>query len=160
MNRNVKIVVIGSVLLNVLLIGFVVGHLSHRVPPPFRDRPPREEILRALPPQGAKLFKEKMRGLRKENRKTHRKIRDRRDELMKILTAPTFDSDLYKKKADELHALHSSVMKDFARSAGEIAAKMSPEERQILARHFKRGPDGRSRRGGGGPSGGRGRRRR
>ena len=140
MSKTVKIAIILSVVLNILLIGFILGNVSHRffIPNSFHEKP--QDISVNLPPDKKELFLNTMQKIRSENRAVKQQIRDARRKIFSILTSPQFDEDLYTSETEKLHLLRGLMMKRFSNAAKELAKQLNQEERKALAEHLRRSP--------------------
>lgn len=144
MSKKIKILVFSSLLLNVLLVGFILGDLSHRVGGhhvigrhDFVGRQDRE-LASKLPEDKAALFFKTLEKVRLENRDVHKQIREARKQAMKILVAPVFDEAAYRVEVAKLQELRSQVKRRFADATIELARRFGPEDRKALAQHLRR----------------------
>ncbi len=140
MARKIKILVVGSFLLNILLIGIVIGNLSHRL---FHDdfRPPHPpEGAMNLSPEKEKMVSEAMERVRLENRDIHKKIKETKDRIVSIMKEREFDTAAYERETAELHKLMDLMMQRFADATKELAKGMNQKERQVLAEFLRRPP--------------------
>lgn len=140
MSKKIKILIIGSLLLNVLLIGVIIGHISHRLSrEPFFRRHAREFAVK-LPADKRELFSKTMEGVHLENREIHRQIREARKRALRILTAPEFDEAAYQTEVDKLNRLRGHMMQRLADVTKELAKQLDQEERKGLAEHLRHPP--------------------
>ena len=140
MSKTIKLVIIFSVVLNILLIGFIIGNLSHRffINNSVREKP--QEISVKLPPDKKELFFNTMQKVRAENRTARKQIRETRRKIFSILTSPQFDEDSYESEAEKLHLLRGLMMKRFSNATKDLAKQLNHEERMALAEHLRRPP--------------------
>ncbi len=140
MSKRLKIILFISIIVNVLLIGVVIGHFSTRflAKKHFKDHFP--EISTELPVEKQEMLREAMTNLHKESRGIKRKIHKVRKQIVKILTAPEFNEQLYDKKVQELHNLHGEMAKGLSDVTKKLAVKFTPSERRVLAEIIKRRP--------------------
>jgi uncharacterized membrane protein len=140
MGKTMKILISSSLLLNVLLIGVVIGSISNRL---FKEdfpkrRPP--ELTKRLPPDKETLFMEVMAKVDSENREVHRQIEKAREKVLSVLSAPEFDEAAFQAETTKLDELHGLIMQRFAKATNELAKQMNQEERKGLAEIFRRPP--------------------
>jgi len=140
MGQRIKILISISLLLNVLLIGIIIGNISNRF---FRKdfpgrRPPALAVK--LPPDKEKLFWDVMGKVNQENREVHPQIEEARKRVLSILSAPDFDEAAYQAETAKLDKLHGLIMQRFANATRELAKQFNQEERKILAEHLRRPP--------------------
>lgn len=129
-----------SVVLNILLIGFIIGNVSHRffINNSLPEKP--QEMTVNLPPEKKELFSNTMKKVRAENQAVQRQIRETRRKIFSILTSPQFDEDSYQSEAEKLHLLRGVMMKRFSYATKELAKQLNREERKALAELLKRPP--------------------
>ena len=140
MSTKIKVLTIASLLLNVLLIGVVIGDMSHR-----SDREPfwgrhRRELASRLPENKAELFRDTLERVHLDNKDVYKKIRESRRGAMKILTAPEFDEAAYRVNVDKIHELKGFMKRRLADATIELAKQFDQEERKALAKYLKRPP--------------------
>ena len=136
MSKKMKVMVLSSLLLNALLIGIIVGDLSHRFGSEhFVGR--HAEFISKLPQDKAELFLKTVERIHLNNRNIYNKIRKARKEAMKILAAPEFDEAAYRLKLKKLHELGDLMMQGLANATIEIARQFGQEERRALAQHLR-----------------------
>jgi uncharacterized membrane protein len=132
-----KIVVVASVVLNVLLVGIILGNVFHhmgRGGPFKRDR----ALAAKLPPEKFKLFTEVMGGARSECKQIRKQIRETREQTLNILTASEFDEQSFQREVDKLHELRGQVTHRVAEATLVLAKQFSPEERRLLGEYLER----------------------
>jgi len=143
MSKKIKILIFSSLLLNVLLIGVVIGDVSHRFHKEFFVRKSVEEFASKLPEDKGALFLETIQRVHLNNRDAYHQLRDARKEAMNLLSAPEFDEAAYRLQIEKIHELRSLMKRRLAEATIELARQFSQEERSALAqylRRFKRHP--------------------
>ena len=140
MGKTIKILISASLLLNVLLIGIIIGNISNRL---FRDEFPRKHpqaLTAKLPPEKEKIFFSTLEKVHLENREVHKQIGEARERVLSILSAPEFDEAAYQVEATKLDKLHGLMMQRFANATQELAKQLNQEERKVLADFLKQPP--------------------
>jgi uncharacterized membrane protein len=140
MGKKIKILIGISLLLNVLLIGVVIGSISHRL---FREDFPRRrppELAIKLAPDKEKLFFDSMERVHLENREVRKQIDEARERVLATLKAPEFDETAYQVEAAKLDKLHGLMMQRFAGATKDLAKRFNQEERKALAEFLRRPP--------------------
>jgi uncharacterized membrane protein len=140
MTRTIKILIGSSLLLNVLLIGVVIGNLSSRL---FREDFPRRrlpEFTVKLPPEKEKLFLEMMEKVHLKNREFLNQIDETRERVLSILSAPEFDEAAYQAATTEVEELRGVMMQRFSGATKDLAKQLNPEERKALAEYLRQPP--------------------
>jgi len=141
MSKTIKILIVSSLVLNILLIGFIIGKVSNRF---FRGdslRRQPSELAVKLSPDRKKLFINTMEKVRVENRNIHKQIREARERIFSILTAPQFDEASYQSEVEKLHELRGIMMQRLSNATKELAKQFNQEERKSLAEHLRHPPE-------------------
>lgn len=140
MNKNLKLFIAISVLLNILLVGVMLGYalrspwlLGHRPPPP-----PAPPELSQLPPEKRELFETTMKRTREEGDNLRKEIREIREDMEKILSADVFDEAAYRAESEKIAALYSQQRLKMNEAIIGIAKQSSKEERAILSKITRR----------------------
>ena len=140
MSKKMKVLMIGSLLLNVLRVGFMIGDMSHR----FRRKPPIgkyvRELASKLPEDKEALILKTMESVRLNNRDVRKQIRKARENAMKVMTAHDFDEAAYQTQVEKLHALRGLMMQRLATVTMELAKQFNQQERKVLAQYLRRPP--------------------
>jgi uncharacterized membrane protein len=151
MGKRIKILISVSLLLNVLLIGIVIGNISHRL---FREDFPKRhplDLTGKLPPDKEKLFLDMRERVDLANREVHKQIDETRERVLSILSAPEFDEAAYQAETAKLDKLHDLMMQRFTEATKELAKNFNQAERKILAEYLRQPPPPPPHRGGPGP---------
>lgn len=126
-----------SLLLNVLLIGFVAGKATHMKRDWHRE-PAMSEIN--LPGEKKAAVQAAMTEFKADGKERRKEIREKREEIVAILTAPEFDEAAFKAKSQELGMMFREGRVQMIDRIAEIAKTMSQEERRELAKFMRRPP--------------------
>jgi uncharacterized membrane protein len=140
MSKKMKVLMIASLLLNVLLVGVIIGDMSHRLRrEDFSGRRARE-LSSKLPEDKAALFVETVEKVHLNNRDVRQQIRAARQKAMKILAGPKFDEVAYQIQVEKLHELRGLMRRRLADATIELARQFDQQERRALAEHLRRPP--------------------
>jgi uncharacterized membrane protein len=140
MSKKMKILIFSSFLLNVLLVGAVIGDVSHRFHKEYSVRKSVKEFASKLPEDKAALFLETVERVHLNNRDAYNQIREARKEAMKLLSEPEFDEAAYRLQVEKIHELRSLMKRRLAEATIELARQFSQEERKGLAEHLRHFP--------------------
>lgn len=141
MSKKMKVLIFSSLLLNVLLIGVVIGDVTHRFHIEHFVRKSVQEFASKLPEDKAALLLETVERVHLNNQDEYNQLREARKEAMKLLSAPEFDEAAYRLQIEKIHELRSLMKRRLADATIELAKQFGQEERRSLAqhlRHFKR----------------------
>jgi uncharacterized membrane protein len=72
------------------------------------------------------------------NQDAYNKIREARNEAMKVLSAPEFNESAYRLQIEKIRKLRSLMKRRFANATVELARQFNQEERNALAQHLRR----------------------
>jgi uncharacterized membrane protein len=140
MSKTIRILIISSLILNVLLIGIIIGSMSDRL---FRkDFPMRKPPAFGLklPPDKGKLFSDTMEKAFRENDHIRKQMDEARERVLSTLSAPEFDEAAYQAETVKLEELRCVMMQRFADATRELAKQFNQEERKVLAEHLRQPP--------------------
>jgi len=133
MSNRVKVVLTVSLVLNVLLVGILIGFFSGDFKEHRKMRADMHRSIDNLPEEKAKLVKKTMRNLHKETKKTRKQVRKTRKNINKIISAPEFDISAYDAEIKKLQDLHAEIMDKFGKATKELALQMEQDEREVIA---------------------------
>jgi len=140
MSKKVKIFVAASVLLNLLLVGLVVGRLWRRSceTPPARES---EEVLAAkFPDAQRQALLDAIAKMRSDSQDLRQQIAESRQRVLSILTAPEFDARAFQTEVDRLHDLRNRLMQRRAEMVKGLAGQMNQDERKLLGDFLRHPP--------------------
>lgn len=140
MTKKVKAALLVSLLLNILLIGWIAGNMIYYVRGHHGFHREEQAVLQSLPEEKRALFLETMKGARSGSRDFRDRMHEIRDRTLAILTAPVFDEQAYRAEVEELHRFRAEKMNRLAAATGKLAGQFNQEERKILAELLKRRP--------------------
>jgi uncharacterized membrane protein len=140
MNRTLKLLFLVSLILNVLLVGILMGQLPRRLERgSFREQR-IEQALRDLPQPVQTRLREKFKQMRAAADPLRDQLRAEREETLGILSAEPFDEAAYDRQVSKIDALQLQMFKKTGQVVKEIAKELSAEERRIFAQILRRPP--------------------
>ena len=138
MSKKVKIFITTSVLLNVLLVGIVIGGISKshfsRGHQPARMEQRLTEILEILPAEKSKEFERRISELKTLRHADKATMKTARKNVMQVFMQEPFDKVSYQKAVQGLNTLHQQQMETRVNLMADMAQYLSPRERRQLAR--------------------------
>ena len=140
MSKGLKIFLAVSVLLNVLLIGVLIGTFSHTMMWRMEKGKHAYKFLRDLPPEKRDLVLQTMKNMKKQSRETRKKIKRAREEVIDAFAAPEFDAARFDRSVAAMHAIMGQMTDNIAEETKKIALELTPEERKALANTMKKWP--------------------
>jgi len=141
MSKTIKVLIFSSLVLNILLIGFIIGNVSHRLSRGDSYRKETPELAVKLSPEKEKIFSDTMEKVRMENRSIRKQIREARERIFAILIAPQFDVASYESEVENLHELQGLMIKQLSKATKELAMQFNQEERRALAKYLRHPPE-------------------
>jgi len=140
MNRTLKLLFLVSIILNVLLVGVLMGQLPRRLERvSFREQR-MEQALRDLPQPMQTRLREKFKQMRAAGDPLRDQLRVAREETLDILSADPFDEAAYDREVSKIDNLQLQLFKKMGHVVKEVAKELSPEERRIFAQILRRPP--------------------
>lgn len=159
MNKKIKTVCTLSVLLNVFLVGLVIGGFSRDFNQAFDQGISREtnkdfsheekiksraetelnEFADMLPESERQDFKKSFKKLSDNNEQIRQQIRSIRRDIAIIFNTEPFDEELFHEKTRQMHDLRGKQMHESSEVIAKVAAQMSLEQRKRLNKRFSMG---------------------
>jgi len=139
MTKTVKLAFLGSLVLNVLLIGVLLGRMPRglELTPPTRQQR-MEESLKKLPEPAQSRFREKFSQIRAAGDPLRQQIDQARAETLRLLSVDPFDEAAYDREVNRIEELRREMFKRMAQNLKKTAKEFSPEERRMLAEVLRR----------------------
>jgi uncharacterized membrane protein len=138
MNRTLKLLFLVSIILNVLLVGVLMGQLPRRIETgSFREQR-IEQALRDLPDPVQTRLREKFKQMRAASDPLREQLRGAREETLGILSAEPFDEAAYDRQVSKIGELQLQMLKKMGQVVKEIAKELPAEERRIFAQILRR----------------------
>lgn len=138
MTRPVKFILTFSIVLNLLLSGYLAGHygfMSFNRPGKIIDH---YEIAEGLPEPLRQDIKALIDETLTSLEPAKPKFDDAIERLMDILVAPSFDADLFRNQLRTLDGLHDDRHRQMASLMVKIAERFDQEQRKKLALHLRK----------------------
>jgi uncharacterized membrane protein len=133
MSRTIKLALVASLVVNLLLLGVILG----QVPRAFDAAPTRqqrmEESLAKLPAPVQARFREKFAQIRGAAEPEREAIDNARREALRILSAEPFDEAAYDRQINKIGELRAEMFARMGQLIKQTAKELPPEERRMLA---------------------------
>ena len=131
---------LGSLVLNVLLLGIILGY----APRVLDARPSRqqrlEEALKKLPEPAQTHLREKFSRIRATAEPLRRESDEARAEAIRLLSTEPFDESAYDRQISKIEELRNETSKRMGQVIRQTAKELSPDERRMLAEMLRRPP--------------------
>ena len=140
MNAKLKFAFLASLLVNVFLLGVLLGELPRRFDEGVSREERMEKAIEKLPEPLRARFRGKLERMREGSEQLRDQIQEAREEALRILIAEPFDGTAYDRQVSKIHELYGQRAKRMAELVKEVAKDLPPEQRQLLAEVLKRPP--------------------
>jgi uncharacterized membrane protein len=141
MTKAVKLAFLASLVLNLLLLGVILGQVPRGLAPTSPPRQQRmEEGLKKLPEPTQSRLREKFAQIRASADPLRQQIDDARAETLRLLSADPFDEAAYDRQVSKIEELRGEMFKRMGQNFKQTAKELSPEERRMLADLLRRPP--------------------
>ena len=139
MTKALKLVFLGSLVLNLLLLGVILGLVPRGLEVTSSTRTQRmEEALKKVPEPSQSRFREKFAQISAVNDPLRQQIDEARAETLRLLAAERFDEAAYDRQVSKIEELRSEMFKHMGQDFKQTAKEFSPEERRMLADVLRR----------------------
>jgi uncharacterized membrane protein len=134
MTKAVKLAFLASLVLNLLLLGVILGQVPRglEATPPTRQQR-MEEGLKKLPEPTQSRFREKFAQIRASAGPLRQQIDEARAETLRLLSADPFDEAAYDRQVSKIEELRGEMFKRLGQNFKQTAKELSSEERRMLA---------------------------
>ena len=139
MTKALKLVFLGSIVLNLMLLGVILGQVPRGLEATPSTRTQRmEEALKKVPEPAQSRFREKFAQIRAVNDPLRQQIDEARAETLRLLAAERFDEAAYDRQVSKIEELRGEMFKRMGQDFKQTAKEFSPEERRMLADVLRR----------------------
>lgn len=140
MNAKLKLAFLASLLVNVFLVGVLLGELPRRSDEGVSREERMERAIGKLPEPLRARVRGEMERRREGSEQLRAQIQEAREEALRILIAEPFDGTAYDRQVSKIHVLHGQRSQRMAELVKEVVKDLPPEQRQLLAEVLKRPP--------------------
>ena len=140
MNRAAKMAFVGSIILNVLLLGFVLGQSPRRFDRNAMRQQRMEQVIKDLPEASQQRLRERLQQLRATADPFFEQMRKAQDEAIQVLGAESFDEAALDRQEAKINELRAKISKQLSQSVKLAIKDLSPEERRRFAQMLRRSP--------------------
>ena len=140
MNRAVKMTFVGSIILNVLLLGFVLGQSPRRFDRSAIRQQRMEQVIKDLPEASQQRLRERFQQLRGTADPLFEQMRKAQDEAVQLLGAESFDEAALDRQEAKINELRAQMSKKLSQSVKSALKDLTPEERRRFAQMLRRPP--------------------
>lgn len=141
MSKTVKLAFLVSLVVNLLLLGIILGQVPRGRETTVSARAQRiEESLKKVPEPAQSRFREKFAQMRASTDPLRQQIDEARTETLRLLSAEPFDEAAYDRQVGKIEELRGEMFKRMGQNLKQTAKELAPEERRMLADVLRRPP--------------------
>jgi uncharacterized membrane protein len=140
MTPRLKLLFTASICFNILLVGIILGHSYKRLS--HENHEQMQEFKQSLPSEKASLLRSSMKELHQSSRAIKQGIKATQKEMIRVLTAKTFDAEKYQTLSDSITAQRTKLMDDLSQNTKNLATEFTQDERKALATRLQRSMKG------------------
>jgi uncharacterized membrane protein len=140
MNRKVKLAFLASLIVNVLLLGVILGQSPRRFDREDIRQQRLERVLKNLPEGAQSRLREKYQGLRAAAEPHFKQIREAQDGAVRLLGAEPFDEAAYDRQVMKINELRMAMTEELSQIVKDAVKDLPPEERRRFAEMLQRPP--------------------
>ena len=140
MSQKTKLAFIASIVLNVLLVGVLLGQSPRRFDPGSMREQRMEQAIKDLPAASQTRLREKFKQLRATAEPLFREMRQIQDESARLLAVEPFDEAAFDGQQAKINKMRADMTKKLSEVVKNAVKDLTPEERQRFAELLRRPP--------------------
>lgn len=140
MNRNARIAFVASIIVNVLLIGVILGQTPHRFDRGAVRQERMEIALKDLPEPAQIRLRERYQQLLAAAAPLFEQIRQAQDDAVRLLGKEPFDEPAYDDQVNKINNLRQAMTKKLSQIVKDAIKDLSADERRRFAELLRRPP--------------------
>jgi uncharacterized membrane protein len=140
MNRNIKFVFIASLILNVLLIGVLLGQSPRRFGRGALRQQRMDQALKDLPESAQTRLRGKLQQLRAAAGPLFEQVRKNEEEAVQLLGKEPFDESAYDHQVSKIIEMRAEMTKRLSQVVKDEGKDLSAEERKRFAQLLRPSP--------------------
>jgi uncharacterized membrane protein len=138
MSQKTKLAFIASIILNVLLLGVLLGQSPRRFDRSAMREQRMEQAIKDMPEASKTRLREKFQQLRAAAEPLFKEMRQVQDESVQLLGAEPFDEAAFDGQQAKMNELRANVTKKLSEVVKNTVKDLSPEERRRFADLLRR----------------------
>ncbi len=140
MSRKTKLAFLASLVLNVLLIGVLIGQSPRRFDRNARREQRMEQVIRDLPEASQTRLRERFQQLRAAAEPLFTQLRQVQDETARLLAAEPFDEAAFDRQEGRINEMRAHMTRKLSQVVKNAIKDLTPEERGRFAELLRRPP--------------------
>jgi len=138
MNKSTKLAFIGSLVLNLLLLGFVIGQSPRRFDRGAMREQLMEQKIKDLPQDSQARLRQRFKLLRTTAEPLFNQLRQAQDEMVGLIGAEPFDPAAFERQEAKIIQFRAETTKQLSQAVKDAVKELTPEERRRFAEILRR----------------------
>jgi Predicted integral membrane protein len=138
MNKSTKLAFIGSLVLNLLLLGFVIGQSPRRFDRGAMREQLMEQKIKDLPEDSQARLRQRFKLLRTTAEPLFNQLRQAQDEMVGLIGAEPFDPAAFERQEAKIIQFRAETTKQLSQTVKDAVKELTPEERRRFAEILRR----------------------
>ena len=140
MSQKTKLAFIVSIVLNVLLVGVLLGQSPRRFDRGSMREQRMEQAIKDLPAGSQTRLRERFQQLRATAEPLFREMRQVQDESVRLLAVEPFDEAAFDGQQAKINKMRADMTKKLSEGVKNAVKDLTPEERRHFAALLRRQP--------------------
>jgi uncharacterized membrane protein len=140
MTKAAKLTFLASLVLNLLLLGVILGRVSGARESVSPREQRMEQALKKLPEPAQTRLRQKFAQIRAAGDPLREQMDQARAEALRLLSSDPFDEAAYDRQINKIDELRQQMFKRMGQSIKHTAKELTPEERRMFADVLRRPP--------------------
>lgn len=140
MSQKTKLAFIASIVLNVLLVGVLLGQSPRRFDRGAMREQRMEQVIKDLPATSQTRLRERFQQLRATAEPLFREMRQVQDESARLLAVEPFDEAVFDGQQAKINKMRADMTKKLSEGVKNAVKDLTPEERRHFAALLRRPP--------------------
>jgi uncharacterized membrane protein len=140
MSKSTKLAFIGSLVLNLLLLGFVIGQSPRRFDRGAMREQLMEQKIKDLPQDSQARLRQRFKLLRTTAEPLFNQLRQAQDDMVGLIGAEPFDPAAFARQEAKIIQFRAETTKQLSQAVKDAVKELTPEERRRFAEILRRPP--------------------
>lgn len=138
MNKTLRLVFLTSLVLNVVLLGVLLGRLPLGGAEPLSRRQRMEQELKKLSEPAQSRIREKFQAIRAAGDPLRPQLEEARAEALRIFSSEPFDEAAYDQQIKKIDGLRGEMFRRMDQAVKQATKELSTDERRLFADVLRR----------------------
>ena len=138
MSKSTKLAFIGSLVLNLLLLGFFIGQSPRRIDRAAMREQLMEQKIKDLPPASQARLRQRFEQLRTTAEPLFNQLRQVQDETVRLVGAEPFDLAAFERQEAKIIQMRAETTKKLSQGVKDAVKDLTVEKRRRFAEILRR----------------------